>query len=343
MQKIALALCTAALTLSSTSDAEIYKWTDERGHVHYGDKAPKDVGAVEVSEHLKEAATIYTPAPPAPMSAPSRPDAKPMPEFLDGDLPVLHAEQAPRGMSKTVRVDIDLVDYKLSRADNNKIDQEIQLMYGWFVDQLGWDIYPRYPLKIRVFGSAAAFSAYAPSLEPWNAQRSHYNPSTREIVMRGEPLTDDTIATLRHEASHAILGMQLQDLPFWINEGLAEVFRSSGALRGRLNVTPDPEWVEMMKLKLRDGSLQPLDYYFKIPNSQWRMVRRREERSYYMISWAMMSFLLSTPNGKICLHGIMRDARKSKSGFGALDEAFEINCGESKRLDANWRMWVQSL
>lgn len=334
MQRIALAICVTTLALFSSADAEIYKWTDEHGHVHYGDDAPRGVDAVEVSERLKDAATIYTP-PPAPASPPS--------STRDGSAWVQTPEEKSSGRitARPVDVDINLVEYTLSKGDEKKIRQEIELMYRWFVDRLGWSPRPKNPVKIRIFGSAAAFNAYVESVELWSIGRSHYSLARREVVMRGTQWTEETIGTLRHEVAHAILHMEVGAAPSWINEGLAEVFRSSGALRGRLNVTPNPEWVEIMKLKLREGSLEPMNRYLTIPNGEWRTQTIRVERSYYMIAWSMMSFLLSTPHGQTCLRGVISDARKT--GFSDLDQRFERHCGNSKWLDAQWRAWVDKL
>lgn len=67
MKGIKLLIVLAALGASSTTLAEIYKWKDANGHVHFSDQPPPDA----VTTKLKGASSTATAAPAADASAPA--------------------------------------------------------------------------------------------------------------------------------------------------------------------------------------------------------------------------------------------------------------------------------
>jgi hypothetical protein len=325
MQRLAGMLFAASLVFCTLASAQIYKWKDAEGRIHYGSQAPPGVDAVEVSGSLEEKVSVYNTAP----------GAKPPATDAVADEPGAKQPASP------VVIEIKLVEYELSRADERKIREEIQLIYRRYVEWLGWSPQPRHPVKVTIFGTVNAWNAVPKAMEQGREHQSHYDPRRREVLMHGDRFTDDTIGILRHEVSHAILHMELGNTPQWINEGIAEVFRSSGAVRGRLTVTPNPTWAEILKHKLREGSLEPWEKYIDIPFAEWRGESRRVEMSYYMIAWSMMGYLLSTPQGTKCLRDLTTEARKV--GFRTLSKSFEKHCGSVATLDTGWRRWIERL
>jgi hypothetical protein len=321
MRQFATLLGFFLLTLCSAASAEVYKWKDAAGNTHYSDTKPPDgAAAEEVSERLENATSTYSTGKRATKSR-------------------VHTEVEPLRPSVVV-MKIHQVDYQLARADEKKIRQEIELIYRRYVDWLDWDPRPLKPVSVRLFGSGASFDAYAKNFNREGSRRSFYSSWGKEAVVYGSRWTEETLGILRHEVSHAIVDMELNGPPFWINEGLAEVFESSSAARGRLNVTANREWSGTLKLKVREGSLEPWGRYVDIDNDQWRRAGARTERSYYMIAWSMMSYLLSSQGGRRCLRDVMEQGRTR--GFGALSKMFERHCGLN-RLDREWREWITRL
>jgi hypothetical protein len=325
MKRFATMLGLAALALCVGANAQVYKWIDKQGRVHYSDQAPEGIESEEVSERLRDAVSTYTPETRAS-------EVKPKP--ADGPI----APESPPEKATPVVVEILPVEFELTRADEKQIREEVQHMYRTYTKLLGWSPRPRKPVKIRIFGRLVAWDAYPKTIEPAMAHCSHYDPKRGEVVMHGTRFKMDNFEVLRHEVSHAILHMEIGHAPQWINEGLAEVFRTNGTERGSSSISPDPAGIEFVKLKLHEGSLDPWARYVDIPFDQWRGESRVVEMSYYRVASSMMSFLLSSPGGTQCLRDVLAQARKS--GFGVLSKTYEQHCGDLKKLDADWRKWT---
>jgi len=316
MKRFATIQCLAALTLCVGANAEVYKWTDKEGRVHYSDKAPEGAQSEEVSEQLRDAVSTYTPGTPVP-------EARPTPTNATGAL-----RDAPQRATPVV-VEIIPVEFELTRAEQQQIRDEVQHIYRSYVELFDWSPRPRMPVKIRIFGRLAAWNAYPKTIEPALDYRSHYSPATGEVVMHGTRFNIEAIEVMRHEVSHAILHMEIGFAPQWINEGLAEFFRTNG---------PNRAGIEIVKMKIHEGSLEPWARYVDIPFDQWRGESKVVERTYYRIAASMMSFLLSSRSGTKCLRDVLTEARTS--GFGVLSQTYERHCGNLQVLDANWRKWV---
>lgn len=329
MNRLATLLGVAALTLSAAAGAQIYKWVDKEGRVHYSDTAPEGVESQEVSERLRDAVSTYTPAtPPAASGSGAAPEAT----------QAVGVSTSDPGRPRSVVVEIIPVEFELTRTDEKQIREEVERMYRTYVELFGWSPQPRRPVKIRIFGRLAAWDAYPKTIEPALAHRSHYSTSRAEVVMHGTRFNIDAIEVLRHEVSHAILHMEIGHAPPWINEGLAEVFRTSSPGRDRTTITPNRAGIEIVKLKIREGSLAPWGRYVDISHGQWRRESRGVETTYYRVASSMMSFLLSSRAGTECLRDVLAQGRQS--GFGVLSESFGRHCGDLARLDADWRTWV---
>jgi hypothetical protein len=323
MKPLAALLGLAVLALSAGANAQVYKWTDKQGRVHYSDTAPKGVESEEVSGRLRDAVSTYTPSPQDTAARPKR-------AYLPG---------TPEPETPTpVVVEIIPVEFELSRADEKTIREEVEHMYRTYVELLGWSPRPRRPVKIRIFGRLAAWDAYPKTIEPALAHRSHYDPRTNEVVMHGTRFNVDAIEVLRHEVSHSIFHMEIGYAPQWIDEGLAEVFSTSGAGGGSSSVSPNRAGIEIAKMKLREGSLEPWARYVDIPFGQWRGESRVVELGYYRVASSMMSFLLSSRGGTQCLRDVLAQARKT--GFGVLSKTYERHCGDLTALDGDWRKWA---
>jgi len=132
--------------------------------------------------------------------------------------------------------------------------------------------------------------------------------------------------------------------PNWINEGLAECFEGIVVKNKKIYLRRNPTWLEKMKHKLREGSLQPIEHYLGISNKQWRESSARVESTHYMVAWSIMSSLLSSRHGIDTLRAVFSSMR-SKGWWkeGQLVVIFaEAYPGGIKKLDRDWRNWIRS-
>lgn len=307
------------------SASEIYRWTDDNGVTHFGAKPPPGKPSVEISEQLKKAGNVV--------------------EFSEVK-EIEYYRSSPDEIPVSVEVDVRLVDYSLSEASHELIQRQVKEIYRVYVELFGWPHQAIRPIVIKIFGNYEAFEAYqAANADGHVTSRSHYSPRRREVVMKGTEFTDATLGVLFHEVSHAIIHMGLRATPTWINEGLAETFEYSKVKKGKISFGYNMAWVEIMQHKLREGSLRPMGEYLAITNQQWRAESARVERSYYMIAWSMMMFMMTNDDVFKTLQAVINTGRQIPWWRGpSLPERFAMNYpGGLKNLDARWRKWLRTL
>lgn len=314
--------------IHNNSYAEIYKWVDENGSTHFSEKKPENRESEETSAQLKDRINIF--------------ESEEIPEFDFYKSP-------ERNKSTKVDIKIELVDYQLTPELRNIIQHRVKIIYRAYVQWFGWNPQPSRPIKIKIFGNYIDFEKYQiEKREGHVTNRSHYSPSRKEVVMLGTEFTDATLSVLFHECSHAIFHMEVAHGPKWINEGLAEVFESSKAQRDKVKVGYDKEWTEIIKHKLREGSLLSFKEYLNISSNGWREESARVERSYYTVAWSMMRFLVSSEQGIAALKNDINDIKLRKNPpWWQKDRLVEIFAehypGGIDKLDADWRNWISKL
>ncbi len=307
------------------SASEIYRWVDENGTTHFGEKQPTGSNATEISDKLKKESNII--------------------EFKQIEKTDIYRPSAYE-KPVTVEIDIKLMNYQLSDESRKRIQQQVKAIYQAYVDLFGWSRQPRRPIVIKIFGKYKDFEAYQiNNANGHTTNRSHYSNVRKEVVMLGTEFTNATLGVLFHEVSHAILHMELRGTPTWINEGLAETFEYSTIKKGKMQLAYNGAWMEIMQHKLREGSLLSFGDYLSISNKEWRTESARVERSYYMIAWSMMRFLASSKTGIKTLHAVIHSGKVKPWWNGkSLPKRFADNYpGGLKKLDAHWRSWIRGL
>lgn len=304
--------------------AEIYKWVDERGQTHYAEEPPEAVAAEEISERLKENENYI--------------------KFKEvGDIQFYIPP--PRVKATNVKIDIQLVKYQLAPATRKIIQRQVKNIYQAYVEWFGWEPQPARAITIKIFGDYNDFEKY--QIDKKNGHvtsRSHYSPARKEVVMLGTEFTSATLNVLYHEASHAILDMEMRSSAKWINEGLAETFEFIVSQNGRVGVRSNKAWVEINKQKLNEGSLLHIREYLAISNQQWRSSPAQVERTYYIVAWSMMRFMVSSGEGVEALKKIMQASKRTPWWQkGRLIKLFAANYpGGINKLDSDWRKWIRS-
>ncbi len=304
--------------------AEIYRWVDANGKVHFSEQAPVAQRAEEITERLDKIGNFLEFA-----------------EVVD----VGRYNPPADYKASDVEVKIELVDYQLGSGEYRKIRDTVSGIYEAYSRWFGWPRKPDRPVVIKIFGKFDAFEQYQKEENNGHSTtRSHYSATRREVVMLGTEFKGATLGVLFHEASHAVLAMKFKSAPNWINEGLAECFESIVVNRKKIRLRRNPTWLEKVKHKLREGSLQPIEQYLGISNKQWRESSLRVENAHYMVAWSIMSSLLSSQQGIDTLRSVLSNMQ-SKGWWreGQLVVIFaDAYPGGIKKLDRDWRDWIRS-
>lgn len=68
---ISISLCLAMLTVAADANGQVYRWVDENGVVHYGDRAPQGVEATRVGVNPNTVPIARPESSPPPAEAPT--------------------------------------------------------------------------------------------------------------------------------------------------------------------------------------------------------------------------------------------------------------------------------
>ncbi|MBV1880619.1 MAG: DUF4124 domain-containing protein [Pseudomonadales bacterium] len=314
-----------SLFYCETLQSEIFKWVDDQGRVHYSEEAPMQQQSEDVSGKLEAVGNFFK-----------------FDEVVDVNWYV-----PPAGyQSAEVKINIDLINYELSYEDRIGIENSVAGIYESYARWFDWPQSPKRDINIKVFGQYDEFEKYQLNKNNGHStSRSHYSRRRKEVVMLGTEFTRTTLSVLYHEASHAIMHMKYRSTPNWLNEGLAECFELIQMKGEKIFMAYKLAWVEKMKHKLREGSLQPVEYYLNISNKQWRAAPARVENSYYMIAWSLMSAMLSSQEGIDSLRAVFSNLNSSgwwKKDGGLAALFADSYPGGLTKLDGDWRRWIES-
>ena len=163
----------------------------------------------------------------------------------------------------------------------------------------------------------------------------------------GQRPLDDVLATMRHEGLHQFAYQRLSDdLPQWVNEGMAEYFgHSLETRRGLLPGVVDPRALERLRSALEQGEAFPLDELLFIDNAKWNaMVTQGDDRAalLYDQSWSVVHFLVNAEGGRYerLLSAYLKAAWQGKGVEQASREVFGTRLETMERA---WRTYVDTL
>ena len=149
------------------------------------------------------------------------------------------------------------------------------------------------PVVVYLFRDEVEYYQYLHTAHPGlPARRAYFIGTAQELAVYtywgdGERIQED----LRHEYTHGLLHACLDNVPLWLDEGLAEYFEVAGPTPGGVN----PAYVTRLADSIRNGwkpDMERLERLEKVEQMQ---------RADYCESWAWMHFLLhSTPDTKQC-------------------------------------------
>ena len=102
--------------------------------------------------------------------------------------------------------------------------------------------------------------------------------------------------TLQHEAFHQFAHQFIsQDLPLWLNEGMAQIFQE-GIWTGRGFIVEQipPKRIRQLRADMAGGKLMPFADFLAVDHRDWAKTMRNRERgaTQYNQAWAMVHFLV---------------------------------------------------
>lgn len=141
--------------------------------------------------------------------------------------------------------------------------------------------------------------------------------------------------TLIHEVQHFVLRSGFQKPPKWLNEGLSEYFENSYISKNGEICIKEQNGKRARVCKWIESENHILPGLFKLTKDDWANNNASTEFRPSSLSWSLIYFLMSTPERRTKLDGIMMDMQDAKLN---LDSVFEkYFAGGIEGLEKDWR------
>ncbi|WP_157729949.1 DUF4124 domain-containing protein [Bacterioplanes sanyensis] len=301
------AVAIALISLAAVASAEIYRWTDANGKVHFGDRPPPQV----------EKETV---------------EVEPTPVWRGFDIRLTYSD----AFSQTLPS-----DDSVALLDGERIEQDVNRVYRFFDQILFVDFYRKVPVSIHVLANQREYRQYLASQVKGSVPPSLgvYLHDRHQIVVYLHPSryggVESTYRTIKHETSHAILASIAQRMPAWLNEGLAEqmemleyddqqrfVIHQHGSNRQQI---------------LAQRQLMPVREFVEINNMTWR--RQNLDQAVHQAMAGQLVYLsLSKNYGRSFITRLVQEYKRGyrQTAYYLLDEHY---IGGGAALNVHWQAW----
>ena len=197
------------------------------------------------------------------------------------------------------------------------------------------------PTVVFVFGNDASFTPYKPRFEGRTVEAAGLflqNEDINYILVNAEAL-NRAFKVVFHEYSHFLLGNWADDVPVWMNEGIAEVystFEDRDGGRSAMLGLPDGNHLGL----LQASPLIPVGELIAIDHSSPTYNEGTRRGVLYAESWALVHYLMFGDKGRrqpqlSAFMGAIKIGTPAEQAFG---NAF----GDSAALDRELRNYVRN-
>lgn len=194
------------------------------------------------------------------------------------------------------------------------------------------------PMKIQLFCSERDFHAYslASGLDPAISDTGYYSVESHEMVIFNRYGLDDSLQTIYHEASHALLRSHPGPYPKWLNEGLAEYFEGGKPGESQLIIEPQQMKERRIQAMIKADRLPSLTNYLSLSPLDWQRGNSPEPVS-STIGWSLVYFLMESPQGQNQVRELIALHQQNIEPLDALNRVYP---GGVARLESDWHAWL---
>lgn len=208
---------------------------------------------------------------------------------------------AERPSRESVRTEHFVIKSDVELKSDDPMIRELEMLQQQIRSELNLPV-QRDPVVLYLFSDEMNYRYYMQST--WNGlppRRAYFVGTSHELAVysfRSPKMQED----LRHEFTHGVLHSCLNNVPLWLDEGLAEYFEVSSDGPGR----PHLEHLRELESAAEDG-WSPNLFRLEVVNDFRKMTQRD-----YAESWAWVHFMLqSDPDAKNVLLQYIADLEKS--------------------------------
>lgn len=217
-----------------------------------------------------------------------------------------------------------------------KVEVAVSKIHEILRSRLSLDFRTDPSFKIRIFKDRKSYASYAEGPPLGGMASGYYIPQRKEVVTWRQHSFEQMLEVITHEASHALMRHRFGEVPPWLNEGLSEYFERMEVFAMAVVIHPNPQWDQLVREEVRNGSIEPLRQYMALSQQGWQLNNVQDNRSYAQ-AWSLVYFLMSTPEGTRLLGRLLDTLdRVGAADFSAVD-AIDTNFnGGLAVLESRW-------
>lgn len=288
------------LIFSFSVNAQIYRWVDESGKVHYSDKKPE--GAKQEEVHLKKHDSQWQ---------------QYVIEVNDVDN-ILTAEE-----KKRIEDDVNDVYRFFDEVLYFDIYKTVPVKIRLYETQNS------YIRHLKSKGSTNIFNS-----------RGVYYPASNEIILYLNPEERwRTFWTIKHETSHAIVDTLTPFVPRWLNEGIAENMEALGVSEKSFFLHPHHENFNSINKAYKNGTRFDIAEFLSLPSKDYDRHATSAGRFRQSFVGELVRMLLSSKSGKVFLNRLIHSYERGDRTFSTylVDKHY---LGGMIVMQNNWTRWV---
>ena len=179
------------------------------------------------------------------------------------------------------------------------------------------------PIKVIVFKSHDAYKPFGPKGTSGYFQSGE---DVNYIALSSEFQGEYPFDTIFHEYVHFMINNNLQNVPVWFNEGLAEFYSTFDVAKDEQQVTISAP-ISSHVFYLRQERLIPLQTLFAVDHKSPLYNESEKRGVFYAESWALVHYLIHGDDGRHFpqLGAFLQKVRAGASIETAFQEAFQMD------------------
>lgn len=254
----------------SNVQAEIYKWVDDQGRVHYGDRAQSESKAEQVE--LANETTYW----------------KPYEIEIKWDSVELSREEIER-----IADDVNNVYRFYDHVIYFDMYKTVPVKIRIFPDS---GPYYEYIQKVTK----------KPPTPSWGV----FIFKNNEIVVYMRDQREKTFNTIKHETSHAILYTMARGTPIWLNEGMAELMEHLVEEEGQLVIYPHKANANVLRKAKQKNKLDDIERFLDLQSKQWRALNHGSDYFFQSMAGEFIFFLFSTNTDRTFVRKLLQNYKR---------------------------------
>lgn len=228
------------LFFCNAASAEIYKWTDENGRIHFGDSPHEKNG-----DKTKDLSKQY---------------AQPTRNFsvtvtpVNYDLPLDTERKIITAVTKTFLI--------LNEYSNIPFKESTNISIKVFGSQQEFLNYQKKHIS-RIISKSG-----------------YYSRKKNQVIVWKNRSVKTMLSVITHEAFHTILWTNYKHIPTWLNEGFAEYFELINVFGTTAVIELSDYWIRIVKSAIRQDATPSLKYFIDMDRKQWTELNKESHLSY---------------------------------------------------------------